>query len=502
MSSVERRPAYYLAAVLCLVFLALPLLRFDVPPLVDYPNHLARIHILANYAADPFIKQTYRLILDPVPNLAMDLAATPLARLFGTYLASKIFLAGLLFAYCCGCHALGTVALGRWNWLALPCFFTFYSSGFLWGFVNYVAGVAVFLLAFAWWLWRLERPGGRRWVVTAGLALLSYSCHLTSYGFLCVAAGVVVLVRLRSGGLDFRRAFAALAPLLPPAFVYQYLRLTGDRTDALHLAWNSPLEKVPALLNLVRTYDTTFDAALLLLLVLAGVAAIWWLRPVRIQPEFAAAAATLFSLFLIAPRELFASSASGIDVRFVVPAALLLLLGLRFEGSGRVMSVLLATVVVILAIRVGFIWRCWEQFRGELNDLAQVTMQLPRESSACVVHPVREGIDESKHDVALSHFYCLAVIERGAVVPLLFTDPGAQPIEFRTPPPARVRNGYSLDARALQDPATWDYCDSFVTYREPAAVTGALQARAAMALQAGPYRLWRNARSAGTRASP
>jgi hypothetical protein len=413
-----------------------------------------------------------------------------------------MFLIGVLFAYCCGCHLLGAVALRRWNWLAIPCFFTFYSSGFLWGFVNYVAGVAVFLLVFAWWLWSLERPRGGRWAVTALLALLSYLCHLTAYGFLCVAAGVVVLLRLRRGALDFRRAFAAGAPLLPPAFLYQYLRLMGDRADTLHVAWNSPLEKLPALLNLVRTYDTTCDAALLLLLVLASLAAWWWLRPVRIQPEFAAVAATLFALFLIAPRELFASSASGVDVRFVVPAALVLLLGLRFEAGGRARALLLAAVVVVLAIRVGFIWRSWEQLRAGLHDLAQITAQLPRERTACVVHPVRDGIDESKHDVALSHFYNLAVIERAAVVPLLFTDPGAQPIEFRTPPPNRVRNGYSLDAPALQDPAPWDYCDSFVTYREPAAVTDALQGRAGLALEAGPYRLWRNARAESIATSP
>jgi hypothetical protein len=207
-------------------------------------------------------------------------------------------------------------------------------------------------------------------------------------------------------------------------------------------------------------------------------------------------------LFLIAPRELFASSASGVDVRFVVPAALLLLLGLDFEGSGRAKSVLFAIAVVILAARVGFIGRSWRLLQAEARALGDLTIQLPREQTACAVHPVRQGVDESKHDLALSHFYCLAVIARGAVVPLLFTDPGAQPIEFRVPPPNRVRNGYLVDAEALQAPALWDYCDSFVTYRETAAVTGALQRRAEMVKQAGTYRLWRNRRSGRAAARP
>jgi hypothetical protein len=494
MSRVEHKPAYLLAASLCFVFLALPLLRFDVPPLVDYPNHLARVHILANYATDPFLQKTYRLILEPLPNLAMDLAATPLAQLFGTFAASRLFLVGMLFAYCWGCHALGAAGLGRWNWLAIPCFFTFYSSGFLWGFVNYVAGVAIFLLAFAWWLGNLNRSGAARWAVTAVLALLSYLSHLTAYGFVCVAAFAVVLMRLHHGSIDLRRAFGAFAPLAPPAFLYQYVRLAGERHDSLRLAWNSPLEKVPALLNLVRTYDVAVDAMVLLLLGLTALAALWWLRPVRIQPELGAVAATFFVLFLIAPRELFASSASGVDVRFVVPAAVVLLLALRFEPGGPAKAVLFAAVAVVMALRVAFIWLSWEQLQSERMALSSVIMRLPRERPACVVHAVREGIDEAKHDLALSHLYCVAAIRRDAVVPLLFTDPGAQPIEFRVPPPNPARNGYTIDLAALQDPLLWDYCHSFVTYRETPATSEALQRHARIAFEAEPYRLWRNSR--------
>jgi hypothetical protein len=298
--------------------------------------------------------------------------------------------------------------------------------------------------------------------------------------------------------MKLSRGLAALAALSPPAFLYEYLRLTGDRNDALHIGWNSPAEKIPALLNLVRTYDTAVDAALLLLLAFAVLAAVWRLRPVRAQPEFAVISATLFALFLIAPRELFASSASGVDVRFVVPAALLLLLGLRLEGGGRARPLLFAALVSLLAIRMGFIWQSWEGLRGQMDALAAVTSQLPHERTACVVHPLRVEIDASKQDLSLSHRYCLAVITRGAVVPLLFTDPGAQPIEFRDPPPDPVRNGYLVDAEALQSAAVWEYCDSFVTYREPAAVTGALQGRAGMTVEAGPYRLWRNLRSGGS----
>ncbi|HEX2943335.1 MAG TPA: hypothetical protein VHO91_19940, partial [Rhodopila sp.] len=54
------RSGLWRAAVLalCAVLLA-PLLLVDVPPLVDYPNHLARAFVLASWPQDPVLVRFY-----------------------------------------------------------------------------------------------------------------------------------------------------------------------------------------------------------------------------------------------------------------------------------------------------------------------------------------------------------------------------------------------------------------------------------------------------------
>ncbi len=57
---VEERRWAVVALYLSLTAIALyPVLSVAVPPLVDYPNHLARMHILANWASDPALQRNY-----------------------------------------------------------------------------------------------------------------------------------------------------------------------------------------------------------------------------------------------------------------------------------------------------------------------------------------------------------------------------------------------------------------------------------------------------------
>src|SRR5258708_5372883 len=58
--------------MLCLVLLA-PLLLVDVPPLLDYPNHLARAVFLAFGASDPLMSQYYAAHWAIIPDLGTDL---------------------------------------------------------------------------------------------------------------------------------------------------------------------------------------------------------------------------------------------------------------------------------------------------------------------------------------------------------------------------------------------------------------------------------------------
>ncbi len=86
----ENLIAKFAFAILLAVSLS-PLLFVAIPAMVDYPNHLARMYILASVgtpAANPFYQTAWALY----PNLAMDLVIPQMARVTGVENATRLFL--------------------------------------------------------------------------------------------------------------------------------------------------------------------------------------------------------------------------------------------------------------------------------------------------------------------------------------------------------------------------------------------------------------------------
>ncbi len=78
----------WLAVLLCVILLA-PLALVDVPPLLDYPNHLARAAVLAFGSDDPVLSRIYAAHWTVIPNLGTDLVLPPLLRVLSIHLAGR-----------------------------------------------------------------------------------------------------------------------------------------------------------------------------------------------------------------------------------------------------------------------------------------------------------------------------------------------------------------------------------------------------------------------------
>ena len=70
---------YVLVAALVVVGLLLPLFVVEIPPVLDYPNHLARLWLLSMSPPDPILSSMYAPDWHLLPNLAIDATAHPLA---------------------------------------------------------------------------------------------------------------------------------------------------------------------------------------------------------------------------------------------------------------------------------------------------------------------------------------------------------------------------------------------------------------------------------------
>ena len=111
-----------------------PIFSVTVPPLVDYPNHLARIHVLSAWDSVAEIRANDITDLAWRPNMAMDLLLPPLPKIFPVYEIGRAFVATTMLALISGTIALRKVVHGRVGLLPVFAFLIVYSQILFWGF--------------------------------------------------------------------------------------------------------------------------------------------------------------------------------------------------------------------------------------------------------------------------------------------------------------------------------------------------------------------------------
>ncbi|HMK67380.1 MAG TPA: hypothetical protein VK433_02435, partial [Stellaceae bacterium] len=213
-------PRFWAIFALLLAIAALPVFRAELPPLFDYPNHLARIYLLQHLADSAALQRYYELRWAPVPNLAMDAVVPLLARVLPLDWAAKLFVLATFALLAGGAAALHRAATGSWSAWPLAAFLFLFTRSFLWGFLNYLFGLGLALLGSALWLSLARRPLGLRLAVSAGFALATYFCHLMGcaiYGVLILGSELELAWRERAAGsaAALRRIVIAGIPFLP-----------------------------------------------------------------------------------------------------------------------------------------------------------------------------------------------------------------------------------------------------------------------------------------------
>src|SRR3954447_13213244 len=102
-----------------LLVLLAPLLLTEMPPLLDYPNHLARTYVLAFGEQDPVLSRIYAQQWDIIPNLAIDVVLTGLMRVLPVHVAGRAMLGLILLLNYAAIILYSRSAFGRWSWWPL-----------------------------------------------------------------------------------------------------------------------------------------------------------------------------------------------------------------------------------------------------------------------------------------------------------------------------------------------------------------------------------------------
>jgi hypothetical protein len=236
-SAIAARPKVHALRVWCafavlLSLSAVPVFSTVLPPLVDYPNHLARMHLLAE-GGDAF----YAVHWAVLPNLAEDLIVPPLARVLPLDIAAKLFLVMIFGLMTGGVIWLNRVASGGWRLWPLLSFLFLYNRILLWGFVNYLFGIGIALCGTALWLTLEKRRWWLRVFVSSVVAFACFLSHIATFGFYAlVILGVEVLPAVAEFRARQWRALGHRFAVAAPQFVVPAALWFGKRDPQLSRA--------------------------------------------------------------------------------------------------------------------------------------------------------------------------------------------------------------------------------------------------------------------------
>jgi len=423
-----------------MVLVAVPLFSTVLPPLFDYPNHLARMYLLVEGG-----NEFYAVHWEALPNLAEDLIVPPLGRLMPLETASKLFVI-LTFGLIAGATAwLNRVATGVWRLWPLLAFLLVYNRTFLWGFLNYLFGLGVALAGITAWL-ALERARGWLRVFASSLfALASYLSHIAAFGaYALVILGIELGPALnearaqRLATLGRRIVLLGAQFLIPVALFLAYRHGAASVTVAHIAFWR----KVDLLFSVFDNYNRIFDVACFALF-LSLLGWLLWTRRLRLVPRLGWAIGIVFAAYVMLPSQIYGGS--GADHRLPIAIWLLLIAGTAPHFHNRREGVVIAGIVVVMLIaRLAVIEHIWlaanKVYTADLKGIDA----LPEGVKLAVAVPA-----DAIHVVPVPevHLPVLAVERRGAFVPTVFAYSGQQPI--------RLNPAYTALANAATPQRFW-----------------------------------------------
>ena len=434
-----------LAVGLAFIALLVPLLIVGVPPVLDYPNHFARMWLIAGGAQLTPLNQMYAVDWSQAStNIGIDLLAQTFGRLLGAGAVAKTCLMASIVLPCLGCLLLHRKVFGGAHWWQLVFVYPAFGKTGLAGFMNFNIGVGLALIG-AVIDDALVRRGrlasfcGR--AIIAAVTLLFHPFATLAYGGLILAMVIGrELPDLRSPRVFVGKLVGTLTAALPIALPVALL---------LALSPQSPLEIAPGrtlfgwspfsvpgkigdLLTAYRAYVPWFDGMIALItLAIAGLAIS--LRRCSVHTGLLLAGLAFGALALVMPARI--GDAYWVETRLPVFATFILLASIRpeFALTGRRLAGVAALLLTLGLIRTALVSAAW--LRGQ-QDIVSVQRAMSEVAPGASVLPITNGLQKGElgaaplgryfagNNPAFWSYPALAVVERRAFVPTLWTVPG------------------------------------------------------------------------------
>jgi hypothetical protein len=444
---LDRAITWWVSLGLMLGCLLAPLILTEVPPLTDYPNHLARCYLLAFGSSDPALRQMFSAHWQIIPNIAVDLILPKLMHVFPPLLAGRIMLAFCLLVPTTGAIALSRAYFRRRSLWQIATGYAAFNALFLMGFMNFELAIGIAMWGAAAWIRYREQNPAAAIVSAAILAPVVFFFHLFGLCFYALLIGsyeffVLFERRLRKRE-DVRyaakRVAAFAVTMVIPALLYSASPL--ERVS-FSPTWVSLPKKLYLAFGSVLEYSSLFD-----LLIAASLVAFLIFCMMNGRARISKAAliccTALLCIYLITPVSF--KGVYFVDTRLPVMMGFLVFAGFMPRGlSARERSLAVALFVILFVARVGLITDVWVNSQRDLADLRQTISSITPGSRVLAADvPFRDNPDWYENmpasrrlpEVAETywHLASFVLLDRHAFWPNIFAEESQQPIAITAP---------------------------------------------------------------------
>lgn len=417
--TLRSRVRVFRSLLLCLLAIALVIPIFVVRelPLLDWPNHLARIFVLQHLGDPAYIFSHYfRADWGPYPYIGMDLCLLGLSRLMPVESAGRVFAAVTALALPASVWWLMRRARVQHAELALFAALLSYEEFFLEGFLAFQAGLALCFFSVGVWLSFREKPGVMRLALTFAAVMATYFTHLIAFAICGLIIGVYALAEQRS----WRKLFWSGLLFVPGILLFLHVKTAIATNHAVYMrGWRDKLHMIVEVS--VHGYSNAADQLVAWILAVCIVIAIVRNRELRLRLPWAAVFAAVLLGYLLLPYAW--GETFDIDLR-LLPAAFVLLL--LVADIGRRARPLAFVALALLALKL-YVTTEGMQERSRLLAPARAAIEKIDRNSR-LLPLVHAPDDEDVLDREYVHYADYAVIRRGAFVPYLFDIPGQMPL--------------------------------------------------------------------------
>lgn len=464
----------------------IPVALVSVPPLLDYPNHLARYWLLAGGADHPPLSQIYGVDFNLLTNIGLDLVARWLGPWVGAGFLGSTFIALAIVLPCIGMAALNYAIFRRIDWWLLIPGLLVWNQILLAGFLNFNVGLGLAMLFAA-----ADRALAPRMPFVAFVLRLGAGLALGILHIFALAFFTALLTGLALGEtMDWRkkalpavgRIVLAIAPAL---MAFCILLLFSPQLPGAHIGTDSARiladirrgfegefsrEKMKGSIIALMTYYPASDllaagavAALVIFLAIRG--------RVRVHAGLLIIGLCLVILFALTPMDL--AGTGWFDRRFSLMFPMAVLVALHPEVRPRWLTILAIAALALTTVRTAEVTMVWRNYD---KDVAAVHEALAAVTPGSRVMPVFNESPRGFHppgrylgtgNPAFWHLPVLAIMWRQAFVPTLFTARGKQPVFVRPPydqiavPEGPLESVHVLIDPARENPEWTHYIDNW-----------------------------------------